>query len=188
MRERVTEINRIRDEQAKVINIEERVEKAEGLKGYVRSDVYEAQQIALSELAKCGPSALNTIRQMLDDPDFADEAAALIKVFADAGGEAVGGELNSRLQKELLFWQTTGALLPQGWWNQDATAHAPLRERYQRTHELVLGLEHTNYAPAAITATRLRDIWLSLPQLNDSSSINEMAEECQKLAEHLQAK
>ncbi len=50
----------------------------------------------------------------LDDPAFADEAAELVKVFADAGGEAVGEELDKRLQEELAFWQATAPSLSQG--------------------------------------------------------------------------
>jgi hypothetical protein len=185
MEDRVTEISRIRLELAKVVSTEDSVARAEGLKPYVRSEVYEAQQLALSELVKCGPSALKTIREMLDDPDFTDEAAELVKVFAGAGGEEVGDELNSRLQKELAFWQATAASLSQGWWNQDATPHAPLRERYMQTFQLILGLERTHYTPASITATHLRDFWRSLPQLNDPSGLNQMAEECDKLVAHL---
>jgi hypothetical protein len=185
MKDRVTEIGRIRLELAKVVSTKDSVARAEGLKPYARSEVYEAQQLALGELVKCGFSAVKTIREMLDDPAFADEAAELVKVFADAGGEAVGDELNSRLQKELAFWQATAPSLSQGWWNQDATPHAPLRERYVQTFQLILGLERTHYTPAAITATHLRDFWRSLPQLNDPSGLNRMAEECDKLVAHL---
>jgi hypothetical protein len=112
MKARVAEINRIQKELAVVVSNGNSGARAEGLKPYVRSKLFEAQRLALNELGKCGPSALSTIRGMLDDPAFADEAAELVSSFAEAGGELVGEELNSRLQKELAFWQTTAPLCP----------------------------------------------------------------------------
>jgi hypothetical protein len=137
MRDRVSEIGRIELEVVKVTAIEDGAARAEGLKVYVSSDVLEAQQLALSELGKSGPKALPVIREMLSDSAFADEDAELVKAFAEAGGELVGEELDGRLQEQLRFWQATAPTLSVGWWNQDGTPHAPLRERYAQTLELV---------------------------------------------------
>ena len=123
---------------------------------------------------------------MLDDPVFADEASELVNALVKAGGEAVGAELHSRLRQELAFWKSTGPCLSQGWWNADARPHAPLRERYSETYELILGLEQTHYSASLNTAEQLRDFWRSLPQLNDPSGLNHMAEECDKLISRLQ--
>ncbi len=188
MKARVVEINRVQKELAEVVSDGNSGARAEGLKPYVRSEVNEAQRLALSELGKCGPPGVRTIRGMLDDPAFADVAAELVKVFVEAGGEAVGAELNSRLQQELAFWQATAPSLSQGWWNQDATPHALLRERYMQTFQLIVALERTHYIPASITATQLADFWRSLPQLNDPSGLNQMAKECDKLVDHLRTK
>lgn len=187
MKDRVTEIDRIHQELVEVVSIGNCSARAQGLRSYVRSEVYEAQRLALSELGKCGPAAVETIRGMLNDSAFGDEAAELVKALVEAGGEAVGGELTSRLQQELAFWQATGPSLSQGWWNQDPAPHAPLRERYSQTFQLILGLERTHYAPALITAKNLGNFWRSLPQLNDPSGLNQVAEECDKLVEHLRA-
>ena len=187
MRGRVTEVNRIQRELAEVISIENTVARAEGLKPYVHSEVYDAQRLALNELGNCGPAALKTIRGMLDDPAFAHEKTELVKTFVEAGGEAVGEELNSRLQQELAFWQATAPSLPQGWWNQDPAPHAALREKYLQTFQLILGLERTHYAPALNTAKHLGNLWRSLPQLNDPSGLNQMVEECDKLVDQLEA-
>ena len=188
MKDHVKEINRIQQGLLMVVSIGNSGARAEGLKPYVRSEVYESRQLALYELGKCGPSAVSTIRGMLDDPAFADEAAELIKAFVEAGGEAVGEELNSRLQKDLAFWQATAPSLSQGWWNQDAMPHAPLREKYNQTFQLILGLGRTHYLPASVTAKQLGDLWRSFPQLNDPSGLNQMAEACDKLVNHLLAK
>lgn len=185
MRDRVEEIRRIQLELAKVIAIPDATARSEALKVYVRSDALEAQRPALSELQKCGPQALTAIREMLSDPSFANERAELVKTFVGAGGESVGEELNGLLQEQLRFWQATAPTLPVDWWNQDATPHAPLRERYSQTWELVLALERAHYRPAAITAEQLGSFWRSIPQLNDASGLNEMVTECDKLVAEL---
>jgi hypothetical protein len=187
MKDRVREIGRVQSEMAKVVSTDDKFARAEGLKPYVRSDLYEAQKLALSELGKCGSSGSKTIREMLDSSAFADEAGELVKAFVETGGESVGEELTTRLKRDLTFWQATAPSLSQGWWNQDARPHAPLRERYVQTLELVRGLDRTHYKPAFGTATQLGSFWRSLPQLNDSSGLNQMAEECEALAAHLQA-
>lgn len=185
MKDRVNGVRRIQSELAKVIESQDGAARAEGLKTYVLSDVYEAQQVALSELGKCGPKALMAIREMMADPVFADEGPDLVKAFAEAGGESVGEELGSRLQGQLEFWQATAPALSVGWWNQDASPHAPLRERYMQTWKLVLALEHVHYRAASNTAEQLGNLWRSLPQLNDASGLNQMATECEKLVDHL---
>ncbi|HEV2197679.1 MAG TPA: hypothetical protein VGR55_18990 [Candidatus Acidoferrum sp.] len=187
MKDRLNGVRRIQVELARVIESQDGAARAEGLRTYVLSDVYEAQQVALSELGKCGPKALMTIREMMADPAFADEGADLVKAFAEAGGESVGEELDSDLQKQLKFWQGTAPTLSVGWWNQDATPHAPLRERYIQTLQLVLALESVHYRPASATAEQLGSLWRSLPQLNDANGLSQMATECDKLVDHLRA-
>ena len=46
-------------------------------------------------------------------------------------------------------------------------------------YELILGLEKTRYAGALRTVVELRDVWRSLPQLNDG--FEEFEQECDKL-------
>lgn len=185
MNEPVAEINRIQKELAAVASIGNGGARAESLKPHVSSDVYEVQQFALNELGECGPSGLKTIRGMLEDSASADERTELIKAFVAAGGDAVGGELNDRLQRELAFWQATAPSLSQGWWNQDLAPHAPLRERYGQAIELIRGLDRTHYIPASTTAMQLGELWRSLPQLNDSTGTSQMVEECEKFVAHL---
>lgn len=187
MRDRVSEVDRIELELAKATTIEAGAARAEGLKLYARSDIFEARQLALSELGKSGPKALPVIREMLADPAFVDEGAELVKAFAEAGGESVGEELNVRLQEQVKFWQVVAPTLSVGWWNQDASPHAPLRERYTQTWELVLALERLHYKPASTTAEQLGNLWRSLPQLNDSSGLDQMVAECDKLVAQFRA-
>jgi hypothetical protein len=161
-------------------------ERPELFKPYVRSDVFPAQQFALEALGKSGPSAVPTILGMLDDPAFANEASELVGALVKAGGAAVGKELNSRLQRNLEFWKSTGPTLSPGWWNADTRVHPPLRERYTQTYQLIVGLEQTRYVAGLNTATQLQDVWRSLPQLNDPGGLDQIVEECDKLIRELQ--
>jgi hypothetical protein len=184
--DRVTEIDGVQRELTASLEEHDGARRAEGLKQYVRSDLFPARSLSLEELGKSGPTAVPTIRGMLDDPSFANEAAALVQALVRAGGNAVGEELNSRLRQDLAFWRATGPTLPQGWWNQDPSPPAPLRDRYSQTEQLIVGLEKTHYEGALKTALELRDFWRSLPQLNDPTGINRMADACDMLIGHLQ--
>jgi hypothetical protein len=55
-----------------------------------------------------------------------------------------------------------------------------------RTYQLIVALELTHYSGALNTAIQLRDFWRSLPQLDDPSGLNQIAEECDKLIGQLQ--
>jgi hypothetical protein len=181
VRDRVIEIDEAQRELTVSVAESEGTVRAERLKPYVHSDILPARLFALEELGKFGPEAVPTILAMLDDPSFGAEADGLIKALVRAGGETVGEELNSRLRRELAFWKTAGPNLTQGWWNQDLNRGTPLRGRYSQTYELIIALESTHYSPARKTAIELRDLWRSLPQLNDPSGLNQIAEECDKL-------
>jgi len=181
LRSRVQEIDDMQANITAALAAKDGAERAERLKPYARSDVFPAQQIALKELAGSGLSGVGVIRGMLDDPAFADEASELVKALVEAGGETVGAELNIRLRRDLAFWKSRGPSLSVGWWNEDTSIHAPLRERYDQTYQLILGLEVTHYSAAVNTVVELRDFWRSLPQLNDPRGLNELADECDKL-------
>jgi hypothetical protein len=185
---RVMEVIQNQEALTEIMRVKDMSERAERLKPYIHSNTFSAKEFALKELGKCGPSALGTIRTMLDDPEYALEADELIKAYSEAGGESAGEELSNRLQKELSFWQATGPKLQEGWWNQDAKPDAPLRLRYGQTIQLIRGLQHTHYTPALTTAINLRDFWKSLPQLNDPSGLDGLARECDSLINHLRQK
>jgi hypothetical protein len=159
VRNRVAGIKQIQENMTVALATTDRAERVERLKPYVRSDVFPAQLFALAELGKSGSGAVRTILEMSDDPSFADQSPELVKALAQAGGESVGAELNSRLRADLALWRSKGCSL---------------------------SLEKTQYTGALNTATQQRDLWRSLPQLNDPQGLNELAKECDKLIRHLQ--
>jgi hypothetical protein len=181
MRNRIEEIRQTEFEVTNIDDLKDGFARARGLRRFVRSDIREAQQLALSGLGRCGQPAVRVIREMLSDSDFSDEASDLIKALAEAGGESVGSELDEHLREQLAFWKTNGPGLKMGWWNQDWSPHAPLRDRYSATIELVRALERVHYRPAAVTAQHLADFWRSLPQLDDPSGLDQMGSECDHL-------
>ena len=180
--ERVVEIIATKKSLYAVLRLEDKAKRAEQLKPYVHSDVLPAKRLALEQLGKCGPSAMEIIRPMLDDPVYKLDADDLINAYAEAGGDSAGEELNNRLQKELAFWEKTGPTLQQGWWGQDVKPDAPLRLRYSQTIQLIRCLHRTHYKPALKTAVELRDFWRSQPQLE----LDQLARECASLVNHLQ--
>ena len=186
---RIKEVLQTQDNLARVLRLEDRKARVEQLQAIVYGDVwYGARKEALEGLGKAGPYALPAIQQILHKPPVPYDSRDLIRALAEAAGEDAVNELNRRLQQNLDFWRSTGRSLKNGWWNQDPTPDAPLRVKYDETIELVRALDHKRYRPATLTAVQLRDFWLSLPQLNDPSGLNQMAEECDHLVKHLGAK
>lgn len=186
VRDRVIEVGNAQQELVESVAESDGVLRAERLKAYVQSDIFPARSFALDELGKAGSAAVPIICGMLDDPAFRDEASGLVNALGMAGGEGVGEELNRRLRQDLAFWKNAGPTLTQGWWNQELNSGTPLRGRYSVTYELLRALEHTHYSPARKTAIELRNFWRSLPQLNDPSGLDQMANECDKLIDQLQ--
>ncbi len=175
---RIKDVLQTQDNLARVFRLEDRNARVEQLQAIVYGDVwYGARKEALKGLGKAGPSALPAIQQILDKPPVPYDSRDLIRALAEAAGENAGNELNRRLRQNLDFWRSRGHSLKNGWWNQDATPDAPLRVKYDETIELVRALDHERYRPATRTAAELRDFWLSLPQLNDPSGLNQMAKE-----------
>ena len=67
---RVAEIIQMQKTLYDSVRLQDKSERAERLKPYVHSDAFQ-REFALEQLGKCGPSALATIRTMLDNPEYA---------------------------------------------------------------------------------------------------------------------
>jgi hypothetical protein len=187
LRTRVAEVVETQRNMEMALAATEEHQRAEALKPYVRSGIFPVQQFALEQLGKSGPAAAPTIRGMLDETAFADQASELVEALVKAGGKGVGEDLNRRLLQELAFWKSAAPSLPVGWWNVDPSIHAPLREEYGKALQLVIGIGQIRYFPALASVTQLRNFWRSLPQLNDPSGLDQMVEECDKSIRHLAA-
>ncbi|HMG84756.1 MAG TPA: hypothetical protein VK574_03395 [Terracidiphilus sp.] len=183
LKERVTKVLKTQKEIQSVLSVQDPVQRAQLLKLYLKSDVSDARKLALEELGKSGPAAVPIIRQILDDSSYAEEAPGLIEAVVKAGGPAEGADLNERFKREVAFWESTGPSLQQGWWNG---ADAPLRLHYSQTYQLIIGLQKTLNVDALASVKQLDDLWVSHPQLNDSSGLNQISFECERLMRMMQ--
>lgn len=182
----VAETLQIQKDEEAAISVTSGRKRALQLKPYANSKIFPARLLALEELGKAGPEAVGTIGEMLDDPTYSEQASELVQVLVNAGGTAVGAELNRRLKNDLAFWSSTCPSLSQNWWNQDPTPSSPLRNRYAQTYSLVYALTQVRYPGALNIAIKLRDLWLAHPQLA-SVGANQITEACDKLIAELQS-
>ena len=191
LKQRTVDVLRLQQQIKDAVAIQDRQARAEALKPYADSHVHPAKMFVLEELGKCGEAALPTIRSMLDDPKFSKEDGELVEQYAKAGGPAAGPELTSRLEADLRFWQAIGPTLPVGW-SKRIDEHGRWAEihgysdRYMQTIALIRSLDEIRYPRATFAAAQLRDFWRSLPQLNDPSGLNQMADDADRLVKHLQ--
>jgi hypothetical protein len=187
LRARVDEIKRLRAEFDITVAESDGGARAIGLRKFVLSDVPPAQFAALHELGECGSSALPTLRDMVNDSALADYRSDLIKALVQVGGKTVGSDLTDILQQELTFWQNAAASLREGWWNDDMTQHAPLRQHYENAYVTISALQQVPYKGALDTAVRFRRVWLSIPKLDANSKTNQLAIESENLVRLLQS-
>jgi hypothetical protein len=92
------------------------------------------------------------------------------------------------LKKELAFWQATAPGLPIGWWNslKPDDQRVYYTQRYGVLAPTIRAVVSQHYTPGREVVLQLRDLWTSLPQLNDKSGLNEMTERCNKALQELQ--
>ncbi|MGA9545539.1 MAG: hypothetical protein WBQ85_18340 [Candidatus Sulfotelmatobacter sp.] len=188
LRNRVAELAQMQSQIAVDLSVPDGAERAERLKQYVGSHILPVRLAALEGLGKSGPSAIPVISRMIDDRAFSGQSSDLIQTLVDAGGKAVGPELTRRLQRELEFWKSKGPSLRRGWWYEDLNRNSPLRAHDSVTYELIVGLEKVRYSAALPTAAEFRTVWKSVPQADNSSTEDEIGNECEKLIRLLKTK
>jgi hypothetical protein len=187
VRNRVAEIAQIQSQIAVDLTVSNGADRAERLRQYVGSQILPVRLAALEELGKSGPSAIPVISRMIDDPAFASDSSSLIRALVDAGGKAAGPELMHRLQRELQFWKSKGPSLRRNWWNEDLNGNSPFRAHNSVTYELIVGLRKIRYQAALGTAVEFRKVWQSVPPADNSSTEDEIGNECLKLIRALEA-
>jgi hypothetical protein len=98
--------------------------------------------------------------------------------LVDAGGNAAGPELMHRVQRELQFCKSKGPSLRRNWWNEDLNGDSPFRAHDSVTHELIVGLHKIRYQAALATAMEFLKVWQSVPPADNSSTEDELGNEC----------
>jgi len=154
--------------------------RAQSLEPFVQNEVFLAREGAFAGLTECGEAALPVLRRMLANEALRKLHAAVIEVFAKAGGKVSGSELIAWLYKELEFWRQTAPALQVGWWNgkgfETLEEVEPQRDRWMAIYQAVQELGKMKYTEAEQVLTELRDFWRSKPSLRDDQ-INEACDE-----------
>jgi hypothetical protein len=141
--------------------------RANRLGRIARSDVWEARIEAVHALGKSGTVALPEIFQVMDQPPVPYDDKMAIQALVDAAGKDSGKLLHARLRQDVIYWKAVGPTRAQNWMDQLIEPGASLFVKFHETVQLIAELDREQYAPAAQTATELRDFWASQPQLYD---------------------
>jgi len=165
---RIKEVLEVQRHLADTLALKDAEVRAERLGVIALGDVYEAQRAAMEALAKAGTVALPEILQVMDKPPAVYDGDMLIHMFVEAAGKDSGRQVHARLQQDLAYWRAIGPTMTQDWLGNLITPGLPLFVKFNETVLLVRELNRERYPPAAKTAAKLHDFWVSQPQLYDA--------------------
>jgi hypothetical protein len=163
---------------ARAIAIAEPARRVEALEPMAKGKYWHQRHEAIAALGNCGPAAVVCLRQMLRT--YGNETGEVTSALARAAGENAGPEMTAVLEEDVAFWKSVAADLPVGWWNNLSSE----QKRHQcQSRYCILGpamgsVVALHYSPARKPVLELRDLWVSLPQLNDKSGLNQITEGC----------
>jgi hypothetical protein len=187
MKKRVPEIVRIQESLAKVAAIPAGEQRAIEAAAYVRSNVYDARKEAYNILAKCGKPAIPVLWKLLSGGAGARDDNT-IDALAAAGGADVAPEFVRILDRESAFWKARAPSLQPGWWNGKGLSWSEVESlwtRYGRVLHVLYGLRTMKFQESRKPVQAFRDYWRSLPQLEDSSGLNQMSRACDEILKTL---
>jgi hypothetical protein len=177
------EVVKERDAFDTAVNTLDKAQRATAVAEFVHSRNPWARMDVFKALEVCGPAALPALWGIVNDeetmpvPDVHDQA---VRVIGIVGGARAGPKLQLLLRGEVDFWIRIAPNLPNGWWNQVENPHLEiLRSHYGIALDAVLALKRAGYKQSAPLIQRLHDLWVSMPQLDDASGLNRLAEECE---------
>jgi hypothetical protein len=188
MKERVAKIVQTQECLARIERIPAPTERATEVAAYFSSDIYGARNEAFSIIVGCKRSAVPILRKMLAERPTS--GASVIDALAAAGGSDLAPEFVQLLDRELPFWKSKAPSLQQGWWNGRGLPWSEvesLRDRYCRVESLLRGLRKMRYQKSRSSVQAFRDYWRSLPQLDDSSGLNQISQACDEVLQALES-
>jgi hypothetical protein len=165
-------------------------QRAQALAAFVPSKNYFAREVAFEELAKCKKAALPVLRAMLNDQSLLPQHSRVVEALGEAGGTAVGAELTQIVIEETKFWKRTAPKIKPGWWSGKELqwSHVEaLRNRYGKLLQALYALQRMKYSGSKNAVIQLRDLWRSLPQLEDKSGLDQMSQECDNVLKAISA-
>jgi hypothetical protein len=170
-----------KDALAKVIAIADPSDRAIALLPMTKGKYWHQRKESLAAMGDCGPAALPALHGLLRE--HGGDTSDLTTAIGRAARDDAGREMTTLLGEELAFWRKEAPALPIGWWNhlQPESRLTLYRSRYGILGPAMTKLSDLHYLPARDVVRDLRDLWLSLPQLNDKSGLDQITEQADKL-------
>jgi len=183
-----------KDSLEKAKSLEQPTDRVAALLPLTKDAYGQASRESLIALGKCGKPALPVLKEMIGNDAY--DQHNVVDAIAEASGADAGREITAILEKELAFWKTKGPELAVGWWNDTGgllnteswERLNKLRSRYGILHGGLWALEKQPYPPSRELVTQIRDFWISLPQLDDKSGLNQISQICEQILEVLDQK
>jgi hypothetical protein len=168
------------------VSIADGASRAEALAAFTHSEFFVSRIRAFEELEKGGQHSVSVLLGILHDETRLNLHDSAIRSLIAIGGSRVGPALTEIVRREMLFWKATAPKLKQGWWNaMDEPNTNVLQSRYSKALEALYGLRKLRFIGSREVVVEFRDLWLSFPQLGDSSGSNQMSEECNEVLKSL---
>ncbi len=166
-----------KDELRRIETIELPLDRVRLLAPITSGPYWRAREEAFAALGRCGPAALPLLRVILRDERL--NQSDVIRALAAAAGPDAAKEFTGMLQDELAYWKSVGPSLKSGWWNADpAYKRSALQTHSNRLQASLCVLATIPDHPARDVVIQVRELWSSLPQLNDKSSVNQVIKAC----------
>lgn len=185
LKQRTLEIRAAKRALAEALLIPDPAERVKLLEPMAKSELWYQRREAIAAMGQCGPAAGLTLQKLLRH--YGKNTPQLVEALAQAAGDNAGAEMTALLQKELIFWKWAAPDLPVGWWNSEMENGEEYRGRYCILESALKTIEETHCVAARDVVRQLRDLWVSLPQLNDKSGLDQVTKDCDRVLSILDA-
>jgi hypothetical protein len=177
-----------KDSLEKAKSLEKPTDRVAALLSLTKGTFRQARREALVALGQCGKPALPILKEMVGNNAYSQDC--VIEAIAEASGTDAGQEITAILEKEFAFWKMKAPELEVGWWNgagkplnsEEWKRLDKLRDRYGILYYGLCILKKHPYPPLRELVTQIRDLWVSLPQLNHNKpERNQIIETCEEV-------
>jgi hypothetical protein len=185
LKQRTLEILAAKRSLAEALLIPDVAQRVKLLEPMAKSELWHQRREAIAAMGKCGPAAGPTLQKLLRH--YGKNTPQLVEALAQAAGDQAGAEMTALLQKELIFWRGAAPDLPVGWWNSEMENQEEYQSRYCILQSALKTIEETHCVAARDVVRQMRDLWVSLPQLDDKSGLDQVTKDCNRVLNILDA-
>lgn len=155
------------------------VHRAEGLVRIVDVGDFRTRQRAFNAMSECGVPALPYLRAMLNNDECTGDRTCVIRNFAKAGGNRVGGEIAQFISRETAFLKKNDLVGTAKEWNQLSPV---ARCHYGTLEAAIVSLDEMEYTGAVKEVGELLAI-LDAPDASDLSKWLPVTRACEGYVE-----